>query len=181
MTRNLSVPTKVSSLALAVALAAGPSPAAAQSFQGTPAVTSGSASVNEGAGTTTVTVDTSQTVIDWDADDDAVGNFGAINFQPSGTTATFQNNGDLVGDFAVLNRIDIADQTRIVALNGTINSLVNGQTGGSIYFYSPSGFVITGTAVINVGSLVLSASPITVDGQGNFINNGTVTFGQAPN
>ena len=124
-------------------------------------------------------------MIDWTPSDNAVGNFGAINFQPNNTTATFQNNPDLVGGFAVLNRINVADQTRIVALNGTINSLINGQTGGSVFFYSPSGFVLTGTSVINVGSLVLSASPITVtvDGNGNssFINNGTVVFGQAPN
>ena len=64
-----------------------------------------------------------------------------------------------------------------MALNGTINSLVNGQTGGSVFFYSPKRFVPTGTSIINVGSLVLSASPITVtvDGNGNsFINNGSV-------
>ncbi len=179
--RSMTVPNRASMIALAVAMVAGPSPAAAQSLQGTPTVSVGSASVNEGSGTTTVTVDTDQTVIDWLPDDNAVGNFGAINFQPSGTTATFQNNIDLVGDFAVLNRINVADQTRIVALNGTINSLVNGQTGGAIYFYSPSGFVLTGTSVINVGSLVLSASPITVNGQGQFIVNGSVEFGQAPN
>jgi hypothetical protein len=66
-------------------------------------------------------------------------------------------------------------------LDGTINSLVNGSPGGSIFFYSPSGFIIGSNAVINVGSLVLSASPIAVDGNGNFINGTSVTFNQAPN
>lgn len=183
MTRNLSVQTKVSSLALAVALAAGPSPALAQSFQGAGSFAHGTGSINTTTGgtpaenTTTITVNTAQSVIDWNASDDTVGNVGAINFQPAGTTATFQNNPDLVaGDFAVLNRIDIEDPTRIVALNGNIQSLVNGQTGGSIFFYSPSGFVVTGTAVINVGSLVLTSLPVTVT-DGNFINNGVVEFG----
>jgi filamentous hemagglutinin family protein len=80
---------------------------------------------------------------------------------------------DLVGNFAVLNRINVADPPRIVGHQRHINSLVNGQTGGSIFFYSPSGFVIGSSAVINVGSLVLTASPITVDGNGNFINGTT--------
>ena len=83
MTRRLFIQAKVSSLALGVAMVAGPSPAAAQSLQGTPTVSFGSANISEGATTTTVTVDTSQTVIDWAPDDNAVGNFGAINFQPA--------------------------------------------------------------------------------------------------
>lgn len=177
MKRNKSVPIRVSTLALAVALVAGASPAAAESFKGTPNVFSGSANISEGVLTTDISIDSPQAVIDWTPDDNAVGNFGAIAFQDSGTTATFSS----ATDFAVLNRINVADPSRIVALSGTTNSLVNGVTGGSVFFYSPSGFVLTGTSVFNVGSLVLTASPISVDGNGNFITNGTVTFGQAPN
>src|SRR5436190_7836435 len=177
MTRKLSVRAKVSRLALAAALAAGPSPAAAQSLLGTPTVASGSATITEGSGTTDIGLSASQTVIDWTPDDNAVGNFGVIAFQNSGTTATFSS----ASNFAVLNRVNVADSSRGVFMNGNINSLVNGQTGGSVFFYSPSGFVIGANAVINVGSLVLTASPIAVDGNGDFLQGTSVTFNQAPN
>jgi filamentous hemagglutinin family protein len=174
MTRKLSVLSRVSSLAVAAVLTAG---AAAQSFQGTPTVASGDVVITEGAGITDVNLNSVQSVIDWVPDDNAVGNFGGINFQPSGTTATFSSSSD----FAVLNRINVADPGRVVGMSGAINSLVNGNTGGSIYFYSPSGFVIGSSAVINVGSLVLTASPLAVDGNGNFLQGTTATFSQAPN
>ncbi|HEU5482724.1 MAG TPA: hypothetical protein VFU80_06520, partial [Sphingomicrobium sp.] len=164
--------------AIATVMVAGASPAAAQSFQGTGVFANGSGTITPGTGTTFIQVDTSQAVINWTPTDNAVGNFGAINFQPVDTIATFNGSGD----YAVLNNILVADPNRMIALNGTIQSFTGGEfTGGRIYFYSPSGFVLTGTSVFDVGSLVLSASPITVDGNGNFINNGTVTFGQAPN
>src|SRR3990170_7083130 len=166
--------TSCSIVALATVLVVGASPAAAQSFQGTGSFASGSGSITTGTGTTDIAVGSSQAVIDWTPSDNLVGNFGAINFQPSGTTATFNGTN---GDYAVLNRIGVADPSRMIAMSGTINSLIGGEvTGGSIYFYSPSGFVMTGTSVVNVGSLVLSASPISVDGNGDFINNGSVVF-----
>src|SRR6476619_2745789 len=105
MTRRMSIQAKASTLALAVALAAGPSPAAAESLKGTPTVTFGSGSVGETATTTNVTIGSGQVVIDWVPDDNLVGNFGAIAFQDAGTTANF--NG--AGDFAVLNRVNVAD------------------------------------------------------------------------
>src|SRR5690348_11750596 len=167
-----------STMALATVLVAGATPAAAQSFQGTGSFSSGSGAITTPTPTTTnIQIDSSQAVIDWTPSDNNVGNFGAINFQPQDTVATFTG----ASDYAVLNRINVNDLSRMIAFGGTVNSLVGGQTGGKIYFYSPSGFVLTGTSVFNVGSLVLSASPITVDGNGNFINNGSVTFGQAPN
>ncbi len=174
MTRKQSVLIRVSSLAIAAALTAS---AAAQSFLGDPTVTFGTVNITEGAGTSDFDVLSTTAVIDWTPDDNLVGNFGGIAFQQSGTTATFSS----ASDFAVLNRINVADPSRVIGLDGTISSLVSGQTGGSIYFYSPSGFVIGSNAVINVGNLVLSASPIAVDGSGNFINGTTVTFNQAVN
>lgn len=177
MTRKLSALSRVSSLAIAASLTA---TAAAQSLLGTPTVTFGSANIIEGTGTTDVDVFSPSAVIDWTPDDNLVGNFGAIAFQNSGTTATFTG---FEGDYAVLNRINVADTSRRIFMNGTIQSFINTSVGGDIYFYSPSGFVIGSNAVINVGSLVLSASPITVTdlggGQGSFINNGTVVFTQA--
>jgi filamentous hemagglutinin family protein len=175
------MPSRVSTLAIAVALVAGPSPALAQSLQGTGTFTYGSGSIGTTTGgtpaenTTTINVDTSQAVIDWTPFDNNVGNFGAIAFQYEGTTATFQSGSD----FAVLNRINVADSTRILAIDGIINSLVGESIGGAVYFYSPSGIVIGPHAVINVGSLVLTARPITVDPDTGFINNGVVEFGVA--
>lgn len=171
-----------SALALATVLAIGATPAKAQSLQGTGTFvtnTGGAADITPGVNTTTVTLNPGQTVIDWTPFDNAVGNFGGIGFQYDGTTATFQSSGN----FAVLNRINVADVTRVISMDGDINGLVGGQTGGSIYFYSPSGFVLGANATINVGSLVLSASPITVDGNGLFITgpNNSVTFGQTVN
>ena len=177
MTRNLSVQAKVSTLALAAALAAGPSPAVAQSFQGGGSFTHGSGSISTPDSiTTNITVTSPQAVIDWTPFPDGGTSGQQIVFQAGGTTATFSS----ASDFAVLNRIDVDDMTRMIRMDGTINSLVNGSTGGSIYFYSPSGFILGATSVINVGSLVLSSLPITVDGNGNFINGGTVIFGAAP-
>ena len=184
--RNLALPsrrarTSCSVLALATVMLVGPTPALAQSFLG-----SGSFATNGGgvAGittptstTTTITVNPGQSVIDWTPTDNAIGG-GNIAFQLSGTTATFTG----ASNFAVLNRINQADMNRAISLNGTINSLVGGVQGGSLYFYSPGGFLLGGSSLINVGSLVLSASPLTLDGSGNFIigANNQVIFGQAP-
>ena len=184
MTRSLNSRRRsrmsCSVLAVATVLVVGASPAAAQSFQGTGTVTSGSGSISTGAGTTDISIGSSQAVIDWTPTDNGMGG-GAIDFQPGGTTATFNGTE---GNFAVLNRVNVADPSRMIAMSGTINSLIGGEvTGGSIHFYSPSGFVIGASAAINVGSLVLSASPIAVDGNGQFITgiNNSVTFGQAVN
>lgn len=171
--------TGCSVLALATVLLVGATPAdAAGSFQGTPSVSSGTASVTTGATTTNISIGSPQAVIDWSPFDTAVGG-GSINFQPVNTTATFSGSGN----YAVLNRINPVDSSRSIALNGLIQSITTGAavaTTGSIYFYSPGGFVLGASSVINVGSLVLTASPITVTG-GNFINgaNNTVVFGAA--
>ena len=184
--RSLSLPSKrratgCSVLALATVLVVGATPAAAQSFLGTGTVTNGTGTITTGVNTTNVAVTSTQTVIDWVPFDNAIANNTAIAFQNSGTTASFSGPST----YAVLNRINPADSTRSISLNGTIQTVAAGAGGGgngSIYFYSPGGFVIGANAVINVGSLVLSASPITVSG-GNFISDfgttNTVIFGQA--
>ncbi|WP_309601556.1 hypothetical protein [Sphingomonas sp.] len=183
--RNLAMPsrrarTSCSVLALATVMLVGPTPAAAQSFLGSGTFATNGGGVagitNPTATTTTITVNGGQSVIDWTPTDNATGG-GNIAFQLSGTTATFTG----ATDFAVLNRINQSDMNRAISLNGTINSLVNGQQGGSLYFYSAGGFLLGGNSIINVGSLVLSASPLTLDGSGNFINGTSVTFGQALN
>lgn len=174
--------TSCSVLALATVLVVGATPAMAQSLLG-----SGSFTTNGGAGAsigtapnlTTINVNPGQTVIDWIPTDTAIGG-GTINFQNPGTTANFLGSPG----FAVLNRINPADSTRSITMNGTIQTLALGTgaaTNGSLYFYTPGGFVIGGNSVINVGSLVLSTSPITVNGSGQFITgaSNSVTFGQA--
>jgi len=173
--------TGCSVLALATVFVVGASPAAAQSFVGSGSITTntgGVAGIATSLNTTTISVNPGQTVIDWSPTDTAIGG-GTINFQPAGTTANFLGTGS----FAVLNRINPADSTRSITMNGTIQALTLGAaaaSNGSIYFYTPGGFVIGGSAVINVGSFVLSASPITVTA-GSFINGAqnTVVFGQA--
>ncbi len=180
--RNLAHPsrrarTSCSVLAVATVLVMGATPASAQSFLGSGSPTNGVATtITTGAGTTNISVTTPQTVINWSPTDTAIGG-GSINFQPVGTTATFSGSGN----YAVLNQINPADSSRAISMNGTINAGLGGASNGSIYFYSPGGFVIGGSAVINVGSLVLSASPITVNVSGDFITgaNNHVTFGQA--
>ena len=69
-------------------------------------------------------------------------------------------------------------------MGGNINSLVGEVIGGTVFFYSPNGIVIGQNASINVGSLGLTTSSITDDGQGNWMSDfGTaspsVTFSAA--
>ncbi len=170
-------------LALATVMVVGATPASAQSFLGTGSFTNnggGVAGITTAPNLTTITVNPGQSVIDWSPTDTGIGG-GTINFQPSGTTANFVGTSG----FAVLNRINPADSSRSISMGGLIQTLDanSALTNGSLYFYTPGGFVIGNSAAINVGSLVLSASPITVDGSGNFISGfgttNTVVFGQA--
>ena len=188
--RTLSLPSRLartscSVLALATVLVVGATPAKAQSFQGTGTFFTngagpGAAITTPNSTTTNIAVNPGQTVIDWSPFDVGPGT-GTIQFQYSGSTTSFSGSGN----YAVLNRINPAVSTRSITMDGTIQTLALGFAGasnGSIYFYSPGGIVLGANAVINVGSLVLSASPITLDGSNNFIPaSNTVTFGQAPN
>ena len=49
------------------------------------------------------------------------------------------------------------------------NGLVNSDAQGSIWFYSPGGLLIGGSAIFNVGSLLLSTSDLVVDGSNDFM------------
>lgn len=166
-----------SALALATALAA---PAAAQSFQGNATVVFGSANVVQGTGTTNVNVGSASAVIDWAPFDTAIGNGTQINWQPAGTTATYTGTA---GNFAVLNRIVPVDTSRPIAFNGTVVSqFLQGQAavrGGTVFFYSPGGIVLSPTAVFDVGNLGLTTAPPMVDANGGWYTNNTVQFGQA--
>jgi len=168
-----------STLAIATSLVLGPSPAAAQSFQGTvDAGTVGAIVDQSTVGQTNVTITQQQAVINWTATSDPSGS--TIVFQPDGTTATFAG----ASDFAVLNRVTPGTAGYAIYMGGSINSLIGEGIGGTVYFYSPNGIVIGQNASINVGSLGLTTSQITDDGQGNWMSGfGTaspsVTFGAA--
>lgn len=169
-----------SSLAIATGLIVGPGIARAQSFQGTGTVVSGGATITTGTNVTNVDIDgtNSDAVINWSTFDTGVGG-GPINFQPSGTTATFQSTN---AQFTVLNRILPTDQTRQVQFNGTVIGQLQGAASqtpaGSVYFYSPGGLIIGSSAVFNVGNLGLTSAAPVVDGTGCFDCGGPPGGGQ---
>lgn len=155
-------------------------PLRAQSFQGTVIGAPIGATVNNGVpGQTTVTVTAPTAIVNWRPNDTTAGPT-PINFQAAGTTATFEG----IGDFAILNRILPSGPAtgRSVLLNGTINGLIGSGTqvqGGSVWFYSPGGLVIGSQAVIDVGSLGLSALDIT---DNDFLNgDNAFSFAAAAN
>ena len=178
MARNLTVRAKVSTLALAVALVGGPSPALAQSFEGSVDSSTGATVDQSNPGQTNVTVTQSQAVINWTATNSP--NSNVIIFQPEGTAATFTGSSN----FAVLNRVTPGTAGSAIFMGGSITSLIGETVGGTVFFYSPNGIIIGQNASINVGSLGLTTLPIGDDGQGNWMSGfGTsspqVSFGQA--
>lgn len=147
---SLSLLRDTSLVALLVAM---PQVAQAQAFQGVGAVDFGSATIDSATpGVDTITVNTDRATISWSPSDTATGG-GPINFLASGDTVNFAANASLGTNYVVLNRIVPTDQTRAVRLDGNINS----DAAGSVWFYSPGGLLVGGTARINVGSLLLSA------------------------
>ena len=183
MARHLHRPARQRRLLATTSIGAGilaalalSAPARAQSFQGTGSVASGDALISTGAGTTNVLIRTPETVINWTPSDQT--GTGTINFQPSGTTASFQADTSIFG-FTVLNRVlpvtaAGVPTNRPIAFNGT----VNGNFGGNIWFYSPGGIIIAGTAAFNVGGLVLTTNDIdTTGGLYDTANNNAIRFG----
>ncbi|WP_443028999.1 beta strand repeat-containing protein, partial [Sphingopyxis sp. HXXIV] len=124
-------------------------------------------------GTTRVTTNGAQTIINWTPTDTAP-NGAPIDFLPATNTLEYFGNGN----YTVLNRFIAIDPlsglpipiSRQIALNGTVNSYVNGPAGvpatqgGNIWFYNAGGILIGARAVINVGSLVLTANDIDTTG-----------------
>lgn len=192
MFANRPLPRRARLLAGAALIAGLATPALAQrGVQAVPTVppASGSATFTigtpNGTGglTDTVTVASPSLIVDWAPLDTATGG-GAIDFLPANNGLTFAGLAGQITDFTVLNRIVPVDPTRAVAINGAVNSLVNiagaNVQGGSAWFYTPGGFIIGSTARFDVGSLVLSTSPVDTSG-GLFGASNTIRFGQAPN
>ena len=113
----------------------------------------------------TITISAPKVKIDWSAWDS--------NFLPAGHVATFQGSG--VSDFTVLNVVHADGQQ--IQLNGTVLGRLQAQSNtpaGKIWFYSPGGILVGGTATFDVGGLVLTANnPASFDnsssGFGQFI------------
>lgn len=128
---------------------------------------------------TTVGVTDAQTIINWVPTDTAPTG-GAIDFLPAGSTWNFSGNGS--SNYVVLNRFVNGaggSLSRQIALNGAINSTdspVSGAQGGSIWFYNAGGILIGSSGVINVGSLVLTASDIDTSGGDLFGTDGSIRF-----
>tara|TARA_R110000782_G_scaffold78293_5_gene156063 strand:- start:46835 stop:51250 length:4416 start_codon:yes stop_codon:yes gene_type:complete len=182
-------------IGLAAGLAALPSTAAAQNaFRGPPpTVNSGIVTIVQGGvdgGTgqplDTIIIDSPTAVIQWEPDPLSPGNptvAGNIEFLSAGTIGRFQS-GSIPTDFTVLNLVLPTGNSgtpldRVIELNGTIESRINGIPGGNVWFYTPGGFLVGGTAVIDVGGLVLSTSQID-DTQLFTGLNGTINFTGAP-
>lgn len=135
---------------------------------------------NNGAtNTTTVTVATGESVINWVPTDTAPTG-GAIDILPTGENWDFIGTGD----YTVLNRfVDGSGGAlgRQVALNGTVNSYIGATTGprgGNIWFYNAGGILIGASGVINVGSLMLTTNDIDTTG-GLFGPGGTIRLAGA--
>lgn len=139
-------------------------------FQGSVTSSTGSPTIAQGtAGGTTdvITLNSTETIINWQPTD--ISGTGEIDFLPSDKTALFTNSVSGVGDFTVLNRIlpvngSGVPVSRVVALNGTVQSQINGSTGGKVWFYAPGGIVAGPTSLFSVGSLVLTSNDIDSTG-----------------
>ena len=124
----------------------------------------------------TINISAAQTVINWSTFDTATGG-GPITFLASPATALFRNDpASQITNFTVLNRILPTDATRAVRFDGTVRSQVNGQNGGSVWFYTPGGIILGPTATFDVGNLVLSAADIDTADNSLFGTNGTIRF-----
>lgn len=173
-----------SCLALATALVAAGPALRAQSFQATPTSTFGSVTITTGPTTTAITVSSPSAVINWTPTDTAATG-GPINFQNSGTTATFTNNPASNSNFTVLNRIVPSGSTRPIQFNGTVisrlQSAAGGSTpGGTVFFYSPGGILIGASSVFDVGNLVLTTSDLNYNTtDGSFDTSGSYVFNPA--
>jgi hypothetical protein len=183
---SCAMATSMISFGGAQAAASGtPPPSGANAaFQGTGTVVSGSATIVQTSTLDTITVASSNTVINFTPFDTANGG-GPITFLPSGRTGLFQNAPNSgVTNFTVLNRIIPTDATRAIRFDGTVQSQVANATGGSspggtILFYSPGGIIASSSSVFDVGSLVLSAADVGFGEGGNTFSFSGATSGAA--
>ncbi|WP_271079402.1 beta strand repeat-containing protein [Aurantiacibacter sp. MUD61] len=160
--------------AMLAGLAFGATEASAQGIQATPAVVQGSAQIDESVmGTTRITVDTLDTVIDWRADFDP-SLLTTETFLPAGNTAIFQNGANNF-NFAVLNRIIPGPDNAPALFEGLVQSFLTdpfGVTtpGGFVAFYSPTGIIVGPTGRFEVPQLMLTTQAVDITTISGFAN-----------
>lgn len=162
--RSIGKPTLLAGCALGAWLAIAPSAAAAQGFQGNGTVVTGDATITPGAGSTSILLSSNETVINWTPFDTS--GTDTVDFLPAGNTALFRSGFQ---NFTVLNRVIPvngagAPAARAISLNGTVASIISDPVTfnrGSVWFYSPTGIVVGPTAIMSVGSLILTTNDIS--------------------
>lgn len=167
------------SAALAIGLLLMPSMASAQAIQATDSVQSGVVErIITGSTTETIEVSSDTAVIDWTPLEDGQGN--ALDFLPTGHEVTFEN-GSVVTDFAVLNRILPSTNGDIAVFDGTVISRLNGTPGGTVAFYSPTGILVGSNALFDVGNLILTTLDVNLASFDDFaINGASLALGGQP-
>jgi hypothetical protein len=175
--------------ALALALAAAATERAeAQAFQATPTEVVGTIDrVLTGPGTERITVNNAVVVVDWQPDVDNSGN--ALDFLPTGHVATFVNESDANAgqSFAILNRILPSPNGNVVVFDGTVISRIIDEDpmasgaalespGGFVAFYSPTGILVGGNALFDVGQLLLTTLDPDPGSFANFAGGGNLSL-----
>lgn len=156
--------TSVLAVATILALPARETLAANGAFAGTHDNPSG-VFFSQSEGMDTITVDVPTAIINWQPTDTMAGG-GAIDFLPGGTTAVFQNSTGNQQGYTVLNRILPAGDAagRGIALNGSVIARLQDaggtvtSNGGRLWFYSPGGILVGGSATFDVGGLLLTTA-----------------------
>ncbi|HYG46425.1 MAG TPA: hypothetical protein VD846_00650 [Allosphingosinicella sp.] len=177
----MTAPLRSRPLAGAAALGALllPEAASAQAFDGTPITVHGTISRFMEPGKETILVETPSAVVNWIPNSNA--DTTPFDFLPAGNVATFQN-GASNEDFMILNRI-LPDNNRPMAFNGTVLSQLVSNSGtvpgGTVVFYTPGGILIGGTAVFDVGNLLLTTIDPVVDQNGDFFVGNTYRLSSA--
>lgn len=163
----------VSASAAALLLAISPAAVSAQAVIGTPTIQFGIETVSRDAvsKTDTVFVSAPEALLDWTSSS-ATG-----DFLPQGSTLQFTRDGQ---PFTVLNRVTSSSFGGPLSISGTVQS----ESAGKVWFYNPGGWVVGATGVFNVGSLVLTSLPITVDPSSDTVSRllgdkGEIRFGKA--
>lgn len=176
--QHLAMGSSLAALTLAALLPA--QPACAQTAiqgVGTPVVP-GSVTITQNPNQDTIFVISPQAIIDWRPNDTA--GAGTIDFLPQNRSALFIGQSD----FVVLNRINPVDATglpvsRLVAINGQVQSNILSAQGGAVWFSTPGGFLLGPTANFNVGSLLLTSGVVGTSG-GLFGPGGEIRIAGTP-
>ncbi|MBF9151775.1 hypothetical protein, partial [Novosphingobium jiangmenense] len=136
----------------AASLVLAASPVRAQAVNGTPTPQFGIGGISRSTpGLDAVFVDGSEALIDWSATDS-----GGV-FLPEGNTLRFIYDGS--APYTVLNRVTDSAVGGPLSISGTVES----SSLGKVWFYNAGGWVVGPKGVFNVGSLILTSLPITID------------------